>query len=312
MSVKSSNLNITRSDKIIKLLAETNLAIQLIFVKRDKDDVKISYINLDEKTAEYIREKCQSFIQERKNWKQIGYFDEPDNEKVKGIIRTISITDIPRNKEILKKPTQLEFQITEKLMKSTKIMGFRIETSGNKSVLFLKKSAKDFFVLRNNKPFGLVTSGIASVYRGSLVKFPIDFDIVRYSNEIMIFKPFQFEEMFGFHEIYENDRQEVFRHLKKHADYNIEHLEIYESNIKSTKNQLRKFSTIKQKQIYTKPLAEISKILKKRPVKTITIDGKNIKFQDGSKGLINFFNDNHLDSQFTNKNYTAHSKTEER
>lgn len=311
MSEVQSPLNITTSETIIQLLAKTNLAIQLVFVQMENNTIKVSHINLDEDTAEIIRKKCQNFINERKNWKAISYFEEPDNETTRGIVRTISIGEIPHNKDILKKSINLEPHINEKLMKSTKIMGFRFETSNNKSALFLKKSTKEYFVLKNNKPFALVTNGVAKIYDGSLVKFPVDFDIVKYSDDILIYKPFQFEEMFGFHEIYEKDRLEVFTHFRKKSDYEIEHLDIYESNIQSTKVQLRKFSTIKEKKIYMQKFSNIKTILKKRPIKTIIIKGKKIHFDDGSKGLINFYNDNHLDSQFTKKNYTAHSKTEE-
>jgi len=299
------------SSKIIRLLAKENLGIQLVFVKEENGNVKVSHMNLDENSAEYIRKKCQGFIYEREKWENIDYFDQPDNEKTRGIVRTISINEIPKNKEFLKKSNNLELQITDELMKSTKIMGFRFEADDNKSVLFLKKISKDYFVLKNNKPFALVTSGVAKVYHGSLVKFPVDFDVVRFSEEIMIFKPYQFEEMFGFHEIYENDRKEVFEYIRVSADYDIQHLDDYERIVQSTKVQLRKFSAIKEKGIYRKSLADIKKILRKRTVKTVTITKKEIRFQDGTRGLINFFNDNHLDSQFTLKNYTAHSKTEE-
>lgn len=307
MSEDNSGINITHQDKVIHFLAKDTLTLQLDFIKQE--EYSSSYISLDTDSVDDIRRTCQNFVKEREKWKSFEYGEEPDNERIIGVFRTIDVNNIPLNKTILKKPSVLENSITEELMDSTKWIGFRFESRNNKSVLCLKKISNSYFVLQKHRKFHFVRGGVATLFRDNLVKFPGDFDIIKYGDTLLIFNPFQFEELFHYHILHEKIRKEVFSYIRKKADYEIEHLDEIEDIVKSNRLLLRKFGSIKDKQIYNKKLSEIKQALKVRKVSTLEISGKKMKFK-GSRAFIDFFNDNHLSSYFTKKNYIAHSKTE--
>lgn len=311
MSKDLSRINITHQAKVIHFLAKNDLTLQLDFIKQNTEEYYSSYISLDTSSVEDIRNSCQNFVKEREKWGSFEYGEQPDNEKTTGVFRTINVNDIPFQRTILKKPTTLENSITEDLMNSTKWIGFRFESSNNKSVLCLKRISNSYFVLRKHNKFHFVRGGVATLFRDNLVKFPGDFDIIKYDDLLLIFSPFQFEELFHYHILHEKYRKQVFDYIRKKADYEIEDLDDFEDVVKNDRKLLRKFGPIKDKQIYNKKLSEIKKALKVRKVPTLTISGNTMKFKS-SRSFINFFNDNHLSSQFTKKHYLSHSKTEER
>lgn len=278
-------------------------------MKQVDTDYTSSYITTDITSADNMRKSCQDFIKIRSKWKSFEYGEQPDNEKTKGVFRTIAIADIPFKNNLLKKPEIVQERITEGLVKSAKLIGFRFEHK-EKSILFLKKITTNFFVLTDHSKFHRVIKGVATLFRENLVNIPGEFDIVKFGDTLLIFNPYQFEELFNYHILHEKDRKEVFDYIKKKADYKIANLEDIEEIIKRNRRFLRKFGPIKDKQIYNQKLSDIKKILKKRKVPTLKITGNEMKFQ-GTRALIYFFNDNHLSSYFTKRNYTSHSKTEE-
>jgi hypothetical protein len=249
-------------------------------------------------------------MKHRDSWEDLDYNTEQDNDTRYGVFRTISVNAIPHKGNILKKPTTLENTITKELTDKTKWVGFRFENNEHRSVFFLKKISSNYFVLTEHKKFHIVIKGIAKLFEANLVKFPGDFDIVLYGDELLIFNPYQFEELFNYHLIHEGYRKQVFDYFRNKADYKIDNLDLYEGLIMTNKSMLRKFGPIVEKQIYSKKLTEIKRVLKIRKVKTLKIEGKTLKFH-GMRALVDFFNDNHLTSLFTKKNYTVHSKTEE-
>jgi len=308
LSEDLSKVNITLQAKTIQFLAKDGLSLQIVFVKQNGGEYNSSYISTDITSAEHTRVSSQDFIKKREKWGSFDYGEQSDNEKTIGVFRTINVSDIPYKNDILKKPTILENHITNKLMDSTKWIGFRFESRQNKSILFLKKIASNYFVLNEHTRFHLVRKGVATLFQDNLVNFPGDFDLVLYGDILLIFNPFQFEELFNYHVLHEKDRKEVFGFIRKKADYEIEDLDGLEDIIKNNKMLLRKFGPIKDKQIYNQKFSEIKKALKIRKVPTLTIIGKKMKFK-GSRAFIDFFNDNHLSSYFTKRNYIAHSKT---
>ena len=310
MSEDQDKIKITLPSKLIKFLASDNLSLQLIFLKHEKDGYVSSHINLDTDSMEEIRKSCQKFMKYREKWDELEYSVEQDNDKKHGVFRTITANQIPNKGNILKKDTTLEDTITKELTDKTKWIGFRFENKEHKFIFLLKKISSNYFVLTEHKKFHFVIKGIAKLFDDNLVKFPGDFDVVQYGDTLLIFNPYQFEELFSYHLIHEEYRKQVFNYFRKRADYKIHNLDLYEGIIMNNKSLLRKFGPIIEKQIYNKKLTAIQKVLKIRKVKTLQIDGKTLKF-DSSKALVNFFNDNHLTSLFTKKNYTVHSKTEE-
>lgn len=298
------------ANKIIHFLAKDGIAAQLMFIKKDKDGINTSYIDLTQETVDEIRVICQSFMKRRDRWKQVGYGEQLDDERGAGLYRTIDITKIPNKNNIFKKPLVLEEKISEKLGNSVKWIGFRFELSDTKSVLFLKKTSSDYFVINEHKKYHRVRSGVASLFEGSLIKFPGDFDLVKFGNTLLIYNIRQFEDLFDYHILHEKNRKEVFNYIRNKADYEIDQLNFFEDVIKLKKYHLRKFGPIKDKEIYVKKISELKKVLKIRKVKTLKIAGKTMTFV-GATAFIDFFNDNHLSSYFTQRDYTSHSKTQE-
>lgn len=117
--------------------------------------------------------------------------------------------------------------------------------------------------------------------------------------------------MFHYHIVHEQDRQDVFGHLRNNSDFTVHHLDLFEEVIVLNRSLLRKFGPIKDKQIYIKTLTEIKSLLHVRQIATVEVNGTELKFH-GARDFINFFNDNHLTSHFTKRFYTSHSKTEEK
>lgn len=310
MSEESNRIRISLPSKIISFLAKDDLTLQLVFLKQNGEEYKPSYISTDTATAEQIRITCQKFIKKRERWGSFNYTEQPDNEISNGVFRIIDVNSIPNKGNILKKPTELEEHISKDLMEKTKWMGFRFESSDRKSVFLLKKIASTYFILNEHKKFHFVRGGIATVFDANLVKFPGDFDMIKYEDDMMIFNPYQFEELFKYHIFHEQDRKEVFDYLRNNADYQIHDLDDLESLIINNRYLLRKFGPIKEKEIYKQKFDTIKEVLAIRTVKTMKIEGNIMKFK-GSRALVNFFNDDYLSSHFTNRNYTSHSKTEE-
>ena len=139
MNEDLSKVKITLQAKAIQFLAKDGLALQIVLLKQNGGEYNSSYITTDITSAEHTRVSCQDFIKQREKWDSFAYGEQPDNEKTKGVYRTINVSDIPHKNNILKKPMILENHITKKLMDSTKWIGFRFESRQNKSVLFLKK-----------------------------------------------------------------------------------------------------------------------------------------------------------------------------
>jgi len=298
-------------NSIVKFLAKPDLTGKLIILKKEKKQFISSYISLNDNALEPVRMSTQKFISKRSDWKIRDYGSDLDNEMDKGMLRTIQVGDIPnKDDSILKNPVNIETKIDEKLVKFTKFIGFRFQTSDNKHLTVLSKSSKNNFVLTNSK-FHYIRSGIATVFKNNLMKFPDTFALVIFGKTIFIFNNYQFEELFNYHILFEKQRSEIFDFIDKSADYKIRNLDIIKDHSLSTMRFLRKFVAIKEKQIYNKTIDELQQALKIRPIPKLRIDGNEIIFENGTTGFIDFFNDNHLSSHLTGKNYTIQSKTEE-
>lgn len=310
MSDQHKHLEINIINKVIHFLAKEGIVIQLVFIKKDKDGINTSYIDLDINTVDEIRKICQAFMKTREKWKQVVYGEQLDDERHAGVYRIIDITKIPNQNNIFKKPLILEEKISEKLGNSIKWIGFRFELNNAKSVLFLKKTSSAYFVINEHKKYYMVRSGVASLFEGSLVKFPGEFDLVKFDNTLLIFNIQQFEDLFDFHLLHEKYMNQVFDYIRNEADYKVDNLKFFEEVIKLKKYHLRKFGLILDKQIYNKKAHELKKLLKMRQVKKLKLIDNKMTFI-GATAFIDFFNDNYLSSYFTKRDYTSHSKTQE-
>ncbi len=178
--------------------------------------------------------------------------------------------------------------------------------------MFLKKINNNYFVLNKHKLFAHVISGIAKLTKTDLFRLPDKFDLVTYGDELLIFNPKMFESFFGFFDIYKENKDEIFTHLRNEIDYKIDELDNIESIIDSPSSPrfLRKFLAIKEKEIYIQKFDDLKKILEIRPTTTVEVMENKFKFR-GTQAFVDFYNDNYLFSHFTKKHYTVHSKTEE-
>ena len=81
---------------------------------------------------------------------------------------------------------------------------------------------------------------------------------------------------------------------------------------RNDKRKLRKFASIRDKGIYKWGYARIEKFLKERAIRTVRLDPKTraITF-DNAQAMLDFYNDAHLDSKATGRQYKAQSKSQE-
>ena len=310
MSENQSQINTTIPNKISTFLADDNISVQIVFIKKNDDAFTSSYMTADDTSLKNIRKMSINFIYKKNKWNEIKYGEDLDNEKTIGVYRTISISEVPKRKHILTKPNAIEPEITQTLIDSTSLIGFRFELPNRKPVMLLKKIDSNYFVLTKHKKFAFTISGVAQLAESNLFRFPDKFDLVTYGNVLLIFNPKMFENFFGFYEIYQTSKNKIFDYLKNNIDYKIEKLDDIDEIIESPSSPrfLRKFRAIEEKEIYKQKCEDLEAVLKIRPTAKVTITDKKFKFE-GTQAFVDFYNDNYLFSYFTNRYYTALSKT---
>lgn len=304
-----SKIELTLPNKITTFLAKDHLSISIVFIKQDHENYTSSYMTIDKKSIENIRQISSTFIHKKTKWDVVKYGEDLDNERKTGVYRTIDINQVPKRKSILKKPTSIEQKLTQPLIDSTVLIGFRFELSDQKPVMFLKKINSNYFVLEQGF-YARVISGVVQLTKNELFKLPDTFDLVTYGDELLIFNPKMFEKFFGFYDIYNNSKNIIFEHLTNHINYEVDGLDSILDEVDSTPRFLRKFRAIEEKEIYNQRFEDLKKVLKIRSITTVEIIDNKFKFK-GTQAFIDFYNDNYLNSYFTNRQYTALSKTRE-
>lgn len=253
---------------------------------------------------------CQKFVKEKDDWNHEEYGNNRDEILIRKY-NTEILKNIPNKKRYLKEPDEQAEYFDDDLVNNLKFIQFRFQNRGQ-TVIFLRKFTKQR-VLSHGKKLLRQVSGVLELTDDSIMEIPTDYDCCIYGNDIIIFHPDNFEDLFDYHEIHEEYYKTVFNHLEKKIDYKIEGLDRYKEQIHAHPQKLRKLPAIQEKEMYMMSFKDVTAFLKKRPTPSVIIDKKkkSIKFQDVF-AMIHFYNDAHLTSLATGTNYLAQHKSIER
>ena len=299
--------------KIIHFLANPEITCQVVFVTKEKHHdeniVKLQYMDLDIDSIDRIVKECIQFIKHRENWKYANYGKDRDAK----LVEKYNIEDmknIPNTKIYLGQPNDKITSLEDGFVRSLKSIQFRFQTR-RKTIIFFRKFTQQK-ILSHGKGTWKAMSGILTLNKDHIIEVPRDYDCCKYENNMIIFHPDNFEDLFDYHEIHAEVHREVFEYLENDTDYKIKNIDALRELALNHPQKLRKLPSIKEKEIYKWSFKQIKAFLKKRPTSTVSIDLKKklVTFKN-VYAMIHFFNDAHLDSKATDTSYLAQSKSVE-
>ncbi len=281
--------------------------------EKDEDDeivVKLQYMDLDINSINGIVSNCRDFITHRENWDHDDYGKDRDAELIKKY-NVENIQNIPNKDRYLKGTNGQVRYIEDDFVDSLKSIQFRFQTQGQTVVFFRKFTPQK--ILSHGKRTWKAISGVLKLNEDNIVEVPIDYDCCKYKDDMIIFHPDNFEDLFDYHEIHEKFHKEIFGHFEKKADYEIIDYDKIKEQTLTHPQKLRKLPAIKEKGMYLWTFAQIEAFLKFRPTPTVVADHKKktLKFKN-VYAMMDFFNDAHLDSKATNLSYLAQHKSVEK
>ena len=308
-----SNPIISIPSKIIHFLANPEITCQVVFVTKEKhydeNIVKLQYMDLDNDSSDRIVEECIKFIRHRENWEYANYGEDRDAELIEKYYIE-NIKNIPNAKTYLEEPNGKIISLEDKFVRSLKSIQFRFQTRG-KTIIFFRKFTRQK-ILSYEKKILKAMLGTLTLNKDHIIEVPRDYDCCKYENDMIIFHPNNFEDLFDYHEIHVEVYREVFKYLENKIDYKIKNINTLREQVLNHSQKLRKLPSIKEKEMYKWSFKQINAFLKKRPTSTVSIDPKKkvVTFND-VYAMIHFFNDAHLDSKATDTSYLAQSKSVE-
>ena len=309
--MKENNISIPITRKILRFLVKPEMTCQVIFVTKEKQGdeihVELQYMDLRIDAMDEIITQCKKFISQRENWDWQNYGKNRDEV----LIKKYNIADmkhIPNTKKYLKESNDQATELDEQFTNNLKSIQLRFRTQG-KTIIFFRKFTKQR-ILSHKKSICKAMSGILELNKGQIVEIPQNYDCCKYENEMIIFHPDNFEDLFDYHEIHTEFHKQIFDHLENNVNYDIEDIDEIKKQTLRHPQKLRKLPAIKEKKIYLWSFEEISRFLKQRPISSVEINQKkkSIKFKD-AYAMMYFYNDAHLDSKATETSYFTTSKS---
>lgn len=309
--MSESRIPITR--KIIQFLAKPEITCQVIFVTKettdDEVDIKLQYMDVEIDSMNTITTQCMSFVSKREDWIYEEYGQNRDEVLIKKYF-VENMVSIPNKKIFLKETSDQITTLDDQFINSIKSIQIRFQVQG-KTVIFFRKFTKKN-ILSHKKGILKMISGILQVNKDHIIEVPQNYDCCKYGNEMGIFHPDNFEDLFDYHEIHAKIHKEIFNHLKKNIDYTIVGVDEMKEQMLKQPQKLRKLPAIKEKGMYLWSFKQVVKFLKERPVNTIEINHKkkSINFKNVF-AMMHFYNDAHLDSKATDTSYFTTTKAVE-
>ncbi len=311
--MKENNILIPITRKISQFISKSEMTCQVFFVtkenKHDEVRVELQYMDLRIEDMSKIITQCINFVSQRENWDYQDYGNNRDETLIKKYLIE-DMKHIPNTNVYLKETNDQVTELDEQFVNNLKSIQFRFTMQG-KTVIFFGKFTKQK-ILSHKKSIWNAISGVLTLNKDEIVELPQDYDCCKYGNEMIIFHPDNFEDLFDYHEIHMEFHKEVFTHLENHADYVIEDIDKIKGQISKHSQKLRKLPAIKEKKMYLWSFKKIDEFLKKRQISSVEIDRKkkSIKFKD-AYAMMHFYNDAHLDSKATETSYFTTSKSVE-
>ncbi|WP_345530623.1 Kiwa anti-phage protein KwaB-like domain-containing protein, partial [Actinoplanes utahensis] len=151
-----------------------------------------------------------------------------------------------------------------------------------------------------------------------IISIPKRLDAVYYDGVLYIFDNWRFEQMFDYHEVYEEVAENVLGTLRE-GDIRFGDMDLVESGVLNNPNMMRKLRDVQENGLYEElDMDDIEWVLGEYPnaLDGIHIDGvaddREIVLENKLKiwGLIHILNDDHVVSSLTNRAYQASNKEE--
>ena len=310
---------------VAKLLASDDLVCHVVFVARKKAPAKATdsdrrrhrlYLvgmNLKDRAHDEIVERYQKFVKDRADWESLPIKDNDDGSEPPDESYYVEATsDVPFHEEHLAEPDRDgESGLTKSFAQTVHEIQFRF-SAGDSTAVFIKKSMPGrVFKYERTHMFKIITGSI-DLEEDDVVELPEGCDCCVFGDHTLIFARGQYENLFDHHARNEAIHRQVFDHFREESDYEIVDIDTLEAQTLGSPIKLRRFPAIVQRGIWNKPFADIAQFLEDRPIAnvTLTTNPNRIKFKT-SYAMIHFFNDAHLDSKATGRQYLASTKTEE-
>ncbi len=267
-------------------------------------------MDLDLDSISAIVDNSKKFIVTREHWEFEDYGKNRDETLIKKF-NVEPMKQIPNKNRYLKGTNIQARNLDDEFVKKLNSIQFRFQTQGQTMVFFRKFTQQK--ILSHGKGTWKAMSGILRINKDNIIEIPDDYDCCKFKEEMLIFHPDNFEDLFDYHEIHIEYHREIFQHLEKKIDYTIENLDKIKEQMFNHTQKLRKLPAIKEKGMYLWTFKQIEDFLKIRPTSTVTIDPKKKKviFKD-VYAMIHFYNDAHLDSKATNQKYFVQNKSIEK
>lgn len=267
-------------------------------------------MDLDLDSISVAVDTTKQFIYEREGWEYEEYGTDRDAKLIKKFnIESTKI--IPNIKKYLQEPINQARNLDDSFVNILNSIQFRFQTQGQ-TVIFFRKFTRQK-ILSHGKGTWKAVSGTLRVNKDNIVEIPNDYDCCKFKDEMLIFHPDNFEDLFDYHEIHAEFHKEIFNYLEKKTDYTIENFDKIKEQTLNHPQKLRKLPAIKEKGMYLWSFKQIEDFLKRRPTPTISINPKKktIVFKD-VYAMIHFYNDSHLDSKATYSKYLVQNKSVEK
>lgn len=302
---------------IARHLDSQHLTCTVVFATKPADrtapdgaePVELSYMDMDRGSLPEIVNSCRDFVKHRLEWTETPMDMNSDNEMPQEEYSVAAMNDVPSLEFHMGDARDKINALDPKLASRLKSLQIRLETRDAK-VIFFRKFTKGRVHIKNKNILRLYR-GLLTVPKDTLIDLPGDYDCCFFGSKLAVFQRKRFEEIFDYRRFHLSTHGKIFAHLKK-AGVKITNFDEMFEKTRNDKRKLRKFASIRDKGIYKWGYARIEKFLKERAIRTVRLDPKTraITF-DNAQAMLDFYNDAHLDSKATGRQYKAQSKSQE-
>ena len=153
----------------------------------------------------------------------------------------------------------------------------------------------------------IVTDDVLDLAKNDTLVIDTLIDCIIIGNKVAIFNIGNFERIYDIREYYMQNSNEVFGYLTNRANYTIINLDRYREQCENNYTFLRKISSIKELEIYSKlSLTRINEFSELKHL-GLKFEGNSVEFPSLYK-FINLYNDDNLKSDLTDNNYLSSQK----
>lgn len=310
--------------RIIDLLDSDDLACHVVFVFRkeavkatdacrSRHDYDLVGMNLKERAYSEIVDRYQKFVKARAEWRPLPIGGGDDGSEPPAESYYVEATsNVPFHEKYLAEPSKDgEFSLNKSFTPKLSAIEFRFSAGSSRAVFIKNFMPRKTFKYEHKYMVKLI-KGYIDVEKDYVIELPDRCDCCVFGDHMLIFERGGYEDLFDHTARNMAAHKRVFKHFREESDFEIVDIDALETQMLNDPAMLQKFPMIIKKGLWNKPFSFIYKFLNERPIITVTVttNPNRIKFRD-SYAMIHFFNDAHLDSKATGRQYLASTKTEE-